>query len=60
MPADGPERDTEPHEGPEAARRFKTAMARILSVPKSEIVKREAAYQEQRKQKPRTRRPGPR
>ena len=32
-------------EGPDAAQRFDTTMRRILSVPKSELTKREAAYQ---------------
>jgi hypothetical protein len=44
------------HEGPEAAWRFEHSLSRILSVPREELDKREAKYQESRKNKPR---PGP-
>jgi len=44
-------------EGPQAARRFDRAMGQILSVPKDELAKREAEYQESRQDKDR---PGPR
>jgi hypothetical protein len=44
-------------EGPDAAQRFDDTMRRILSVPKDELTKREAAYQKSRADKPR---PGPR
>lgn len=43
-------------EGPEAAWRADHAMTRVLRVSKDELQRREAAYQEQRKNKPR---PGP-
>jgi hypothetical protein len=46
-----PERRAEQHEGPEAARRFETTFRRIVTVPKAELVKREAAYQKARKAK---------
>ena len=35
----------EMHEGPHAADKFKHAVGRILSVPKAELVRREADYQ---------------
>lgn len=41
----------EHREGPEAARRFETTLKRIVSVPKAELVKREAAYQKSRRAK---------
>lgn len=50
------ERDT--REGPEAARRFESTLKRIVSVPKDELVKREAAYQKSRRAK-KTRRSKP-
>lgn len=43
-------------EGPDAAQKFYNSMRRILSVPKTELVKREAAYQKTRRAK-RSRRP---
>jgi hypothetical protein len=45
----------EHHEGPEAARQFESTLKRVLSVPKAELDRREAAYQKQRKAKARTR-----
>jgi hypothetical protein len=46
------ERDRDPHhEGPEAARRFESTLKRIVSVPKAELVKREAAYKKSRRAK---------
>lgn len=52
MPVDPhPERSTESDERPAAAQRFERTMRRILSVPKAELVKREAAYQKSRPQK---------
>ena len=41
----------EHREGPEAARRFATTLKRIVSVPKAELVKREAAYKKSRQAK---------
>jgi hypothetical protein len=41
----------EHREGPEAARRFETTLKRIVSVPKDELKKREAAYQKSRRAK---------
>jgi hypothetical protein len=38
-------------EGPEAARRFETTLKRIVSVAKTELVKREAAYKKSRQAK---------
>lgn len=38
-------------EGPEAAEKFDESMRRIISVPKTELVKREAAYQKSRRTK---------
>lgn len=46
--ASHPERD-EHREGPEAASRFESTLRHILSVPKAELVKREAAYQKRRR-----------
>jgi hypothetical protein len=48
----------EHHEGPEAANRFQSTLSRILSVPKDELAKREAAYQNTRPAK-KSRRPKP-
>ena len=44
-------------EGPQATTRFKAAMRKILSVPHSEIQKREAEYQKHVAQNPRKRGP---
>jgi hypothetical protein len=41
----------EQHEGPDAARRFESTLKRIVSVPKAELVKREAAYKKSRQAK---------
>ncbi len=38
----------EHHEGPDAARRFEDTLRRIVSVPKAELDRREAAYQQTR------------
>ena len=46
-----PERDPKHSEGPEAAKRFESNLKRILSVPKAELVKREAEYQRSRPSK---------
>jgi hypothetical protein len=46
MMARAPEYD----EGPEAAQRFRTAMERIVSVSKDELVKRDAAGKKRRSQ----------
>lgn len=43
--------------GPDAAQRFDQTMARVLTVSKEELSRRETAYQESREDKPR---PGPR
>ncbi len=40
-------------EGPDAARRFEDTMGRVLQVSKEELARREAEYQESRKNKPR-------
>ena len=40
-------------EGPEAAWRFEHGMSRILRVSKEELAKREAAYQDSTRHKPR-------
>jgi hypothetical protein len=40
------------HEGPEAATRFENAMRKILAVPRSEMLRREAEYQKQAALKP--------
>jgi hypothetical protein len=50
-------RPTEYIEGPEAAERFDRALVHVLTVSKSEMNKREAAYQQARSTKDR---PGPR
>jgi hypothetical protein len=39
-------------EGPEAATRFENAMRKILAVPRSEMLRREAEYQKQAALKP--------
>jgi hypothetical protein len=44
-------------ETPQAATRFRTIMKQILSVPRSEILKREAEYQKRIAQNPRKRGP---
>ncbi len=41
------------HEGPDAARRCEGTMDRLLRVSKEELARREAEYQESRKNKPR-------
>jgi hypothetical protein len=46
-------------EGPEAVARLTAAMKTILSVPRSEILRREAEYQKQSKANPRRRGPKP-
>jgi hypothetical protein len=46
-------------EGPTALKRFKTAMKTILSVPRSEILRRETEYKKQSKLNPRKRGPKP-
>lgn len=46
-------------EGPRALGRFKTAMKKILSVPHSEIVRREEEYKKQAALNPRKRGPKP-
>ena len=40
-------------DGAQAARRFDDTMSRVLSVSKEELARREAAYQESRRDKPR-------
>jgi hypothetical protein len=40
------------YEGPEAGRRFKSAMKTILSVPRFEMEQREKRYQEEQSLKP--------
>jgi hypothetical protein len=47
MPSDDDHKDY--HEGPEAARRAEQTMARILTVSKDELTKREAAYKKSRR-----------
>lgn len=37
------------HEGADAAQRFESTLSRIVSVPKAELVKREAEYQKSRR-----------
>ncbi len=44
-------RDHDADEPEAASRRFESTLTRILSVPKSEIVKREAAYKKSRRAK---------
>ncbi len=51
--ASEPDRRDQHHEGPEAARRFEHTMSRVLSVSKDELERRETAYQEASKDKPR-------
>lgn len=46
-------------EGPTALTRFKTAMRNIISVPHSEIVRREEEYKKQSMLNPRKRGPKP-
>ncbi|MGA2410098.1 MAG: hypothetical protein ABSG46_06880 [Candidatus Binataceae bacterium] len=46
-------------EGPEAAERFKNAMKAIISIPRSEIVRREEEYKKQSMLNPRKRGPKP-
>ncbi len=46
-------------EGPKAIARFKTAMRKIVSVPHSEIVRREEEYKKQSMLNPRKRGPKP-
>jgi hypothetical protein len=46
-------------EGPKALDRFKTAMRKIISVPHSEIVRREEEYKRQSMLNPRKRGPKP-
>lgn len=41
--------EPEYREGSEAAQRFERAINRVLSVPKDELTKREAAYKEKRR-----------
>jgi hypothetical protein len=46
-------------EGPTALRRFKTAMKKILLVPRSEMLRREEEYKRQSMLNPRKRGPKP-
>jgi len=46
-------------EGPQAATRFKTAMRKILSVPRAEMLRREEEYKKQSMLNPRKRGPKP-
>jgi hypothetical protein len=46
-------------EGPKALERFKTAMKKIVSVPRSEILRREEEYKQQSRLNPRKRGPKP-
>jgi hypothetical protein len=43
--------DEHHHEGPEAAQRFERTMSRVLTVSKTELAKREAAYKKSRRAK---------
>ena len=51
--ASGRKRAAVAQEGPNAARRFEDTMDRLLRVSKEELARREAEYQESRKNKPR-------
>ena len=51
--------DVETTEGPEAQRRFTDAMKKILSVPREEILRREAEYKRQSALNPNRRGPKP-
>jgi len=51
--------NTQMHEGPEAVTRFKSAMRRILSVPREELLRREAEYKAKAALNPRKRGPKP-
>ena len=51
--------EKEYYEGPEAARRFGAAMGKILSVSKTEILRREAEYKKQADLNPNKRGPKP-
>jgi hypothetical protein len=44
-------REPEYHEGPDAARRFERAIGQVLTVSKTELLKREAAWKKDRKAK---------
>lgn len=44
-------------DGPSAARRFEDTLVHVLGVPKHELVKREAAYQQARLARPTNRKP---
>lgn len=48
---------TEMHEGPEAFRRFDATVKALLSVPRSELLKREAEYKKKAALNPRKRGP---
>jgi hypothetical protein len=39
------------HEGPEAGQRFDTLLSRLVSAPKDDLAKREAAWKKSRKAK---------
>jgi hypothetical protein len=39
------------HEGPDAARRFESGLTRVMSVPKDELARREAAWKKARSRK---------
>jgi hypothetical protein len=43
-----PHREPEYREGPQAAERFERTINRVLTVSKTELTKREAAYQKSR------------
>ncbi len=49
----------EMHEGPEAFTRFDSLVEAVFSVPRSEILKREAEYKKQSKLNPHRRGPKP-